>query len=285
VDEDVFCPDAFGELALHSIANVREFTSELRCDNPEWKDYLFLVPNEKRKGAAVLTTYHLNNYLNSRKSGILQRYKIPGGKITTKDFRLNRATKAWLGGLQVHEVAYDLGHINLDTTIRHYLVGNEESRRRLQFLMDHGALGDALEGLIDGREIVQTRLGKRHVEILQKQDRMLTPTRYGYCALSASSGPCPTANPCYIGPGERGGGCDHHVLSPDALPALEEDREVVETNITKYNDDPEQRVWVEKNQHQLELINRKIEQAKSLQKRIDACCAGPDDCKCQRRNA
>lgn len=154
VDEDVFCPDAFGELALHAIATAKDLTSELRCTNPAWKDYLFLVPTKKRKGAAVLTPAQLTNYLNGQNNGLglLNRNKIPGGKIRMKDFRLNRATQEWLGGLQVHEVAHDLGHTELDTTIRHYIIGKEESRRRLQSSMDHGALKNALEGLIEDRE-------------------------------------------------------------------------------------------------------------------------------------
>ena len=276
VDEDVPCPDAFGELALHAIATARELTSELRRNNPEWKDFLFLVPNKKRKGASVLTRKQLNQYLNGQNGnemGIIQRYEIPGGKIKTKDFRLTRATKAWLGGLQIHEVSFDLGHIGPEMAVRHYIVGSQENRRRLQFLMDHGALSGALEDFVGGREIVQTRLGKRHVEIMKRQGRVLTATRYGYCALCASSGPCPTANPCYLGPGEQGDGCDHHVLSPDALPALEEDKEVIEATIATYQDDPGYGVWVEKNLHQLQLVNMNIERAKSLQKRLDSCDA------------
>jgi hypothetical protein len=211
--------------------------------------------------------------------GIRQRYKIPGEKITTHNFRHTRATNAWLGGLQVHEVAYDLGHASAEMTVRHYIVGNEESRRRLQFLMDHGALSGALEDLVGGREMIQTKLSKRHVEIMRRQGRILTPMRYGYCALPASSGPCPTCNPCYLGPGGSGEGCEHHVLSPDALSALDEDKEVLEYNIAMYKDDPQYGAWVENHRNQLEIVDKDVERAKNLQAQIRNC-GGHETCQC-----
>ena len=276
IDEDVACPDAFGELALQAIKTARELTAELRRDNPQWADYLFLIPGEKRKSALVLTPRVINTYLNgnSGSPGILQRYRIPVEKIITHNFRHTRATNAWLGGMQIHEVAYDLGHTGTEMTLRHYIVGSEESKRRLQELMDRGALSGALEELAGGREMVQTRLGKRHVEIMRRQGRILTPTRYGYCALPAASGPCPRATPCYIGHGQGDGGCDHHLLSPDALPALEEDQELLEANLAAYRPDPDYRVWVRHQEVQLTVVVRTIERAKTLQCRLDQ---GVDD--------
>jgi integrase len=271
IDEDVACPDAFGELAMQAIKTARELTADLRRDNPQWADYLFLVPGRKRKSAFLLTPGTINGHLNGNGGtpGVLQRYQIPVNKITTHNFRHTRATNAWLGGMQVHEVAYDLGHMGTEMTLRHYIVGSEESKRRLQELMDRGALSGALEEIAGGREMVQTRLGKRHVEIMRRQGRILTPTRYGYCALPAASGPCPRATPCYIGPVEGAGGCDHHILSPDALPALEEDRELLETNLAFYRPNPDYRVWVRHQEAQLAVVERAVERAKALQRRLD----------------
>lgn len=271
IDEDVACPDAFGELALQAIKAGRELTADLRRDNPLWSDYLFLIPGKNRKSAFLLTPSTINAYLNGNGAspGILHRYQIPVKKITTHNFRHTRATNAWLGGMQVHEVAYDLGHMGTEMTLRHYIVGSEESKRRLQELMDRGALSGALEEIAGGREMVQTRLGKRHVEIMRRQGRILTTTRYGYCALPAASGPCPRATPCYIGPGEGAGGCDHHILSPDALPALEEDKELLETNLAVYRPNPDYRVWTQHQEAQLAVVERAVERAKALQRRLD----------------
>lgn len=281
VDEDVDCPDVFGELALQAIQTAKELTEELRRLHPEWKDYLFIIPGANNKTAGVLTPRQMNEYLNGQGvyGGIRQRYKIPGGKITTHNYRHTRATSLWLGGLQVHEVAYDLGHASAEMTVRHYIVGKEESRRRLQFLMDHGALSGALEDLVGGREIVRTKLSRRHVEIMKRQGRVLSPTRYGYCALPASSGPCPTGNACYLGPGGTGEGCEHHVLSPDALSALGEDKEATDAVIAECEGDPQYAAWVQNHRNLLVIINRDIDRAKNLQARIDNC-GGPETCNC-----
>jgi site-specific recombinase XerD len=280
VDEDVFCPGIFGELALQAIKTTKELTKKLRIKNPDLKEFLFIVPTKSISKAQVLRPQQINEYMNGQRGngqGIRQRYNIPGPKVTTHNFRHTRATNMWVGGMQVHEVAYDLGHVSAEMTIRHYIVGKEESRRRLQFLMDHGAIRGVLEDFAGGRETLQARLGKRHVEIMKKQGRILTPTRYGYCALPASSGPCPTANRCYIGPGGAGEGCDHHILSPDALPALNEDKEVLETTINNSEGDPELRAWVQNHKNMLGIVNKNIERAETLQGLINECCNGDKD--------
>jgi integrase len=284
VDEDVFCPGIYGELALQAIETAKDLTAELRRHNPQWKDYLFLVPGRKRNSAHVLSTRQLNLYLNGaqdRDHGLIKRYSISGGKVSPLNFRHTRATNMWVGGLQVHEVAYDLGHASAEMAVRHYIVGNEESRKRLQFLMDHGALSGLLEDFVGGREMVEARLGRRHVEIMKRQGRIVSPTRYGYCCLPAASGPCIRTTPCYVGPGASGGGCDYHVQSPDALPVLYEDQEVIEVNIKTYRDDPDFREWVNNQRNQLAVVEDKIEQALALREKIE-CCEGKEPCGCQR---
>jgi hypothetical protein len=190
--EDVFCPDAFGELALQAITAVRELTEDFRREQPHLARHLFLVPGHKRNSVVVISPYQMNFYLNGNKArhdNLIQRHKIPGGRITTGAFRRTRATQAWMGGMQIHEVAADLGHFKIDTTIRHYIVGKEESRRRYKTLMEHGALGGAMQDFVGGVEVVNIKLGRRHAEVMAGQGRVLVPNRYGYCAL-AGSGHC-----------------------------------------------------------------------------------------------
>jgi integrase len=150
IDEDVFCPEAYGELALQAIKTARELTVELRRDNPEWAEYLFLVKAQKRKRAFVLSPHQINLYLNgeARAVGLLNRYQIPGGPITTHSFRRTRATSSYKGGLRAHEIGFDLGHAGTDMALRKYIAGEEKSQQRLQAHMDYGGLRDALEGLI-----------------------------------------------------------------------------------------------------------------------------------------
>lgn len=284
VDEDVPCPDAFGELALNALKNAREITAELRLCNPELKEFLFLVPARKRKRATVLTPSQLNQYINgqsTRSDGLLARYEIQCPRITVHNFRATRATNAWIGGLKIHEVAYDLGHANADMTLRHYVIGREEDRRRLQECIDKGALSGALEDMVGGREIIETRLDRRHLEIMSKHGRVLTPNRYGYCSLPAASGPCIRNTPCYIGPGAGSGGCDYHVLSPDALPALEEDEGLLRASISKFEDDSSYRVWVQHQRVQLGIVRMKMREAKTHLHRCAGICPNDGSCNCQ----
>jgi hypothetical protein len=282
VNEDVFCPGVFGEMALKAISTAKELTIELRRHNPQWGDYLFLVPGKARKSAMVISLKQIREYINGfgakgrEFGGLRQRYRIPSGRIKTHSFRHTRATNMWLGGLQVHEVAYDLGHASAEMTVRHYIVGAEESRRRLQFLIDHGALSGILEDFVGGREMVRARLGRHHVEIMEKQGRIITPTRYGYCCLPSASGPCTRAAPCYSGPSAEG--CDHHVLSPDAIPALLEDRELLEANVLVHSSDPELRAWVENHRNQLAVVGRKLKLAELLHQKTVGC-EGVCDCR------
>jgi hypothetical protein len=275
--EDVFCPDAFGELALQAIITTKELTEDLRQDNPHLAQHLFLVPGHKHESVVTLSPGQMNYYLNgsiTRSSyGLIQRYNIPGGRVTTGSFRRTRATKAWMGGMQVHEVAADLGHFKIDTTIRHYIVGDEESRRRYKTLMEHGALSGAMLNFAGGVEVVNVSLGRRHVEVMAAQGRAVVPNRYGYCAL-AGSGHCIRTTPCYIGETVESEGCDYHLLSPDALPALEEDRETLEAGIEVNNGDQWCGQLVQSMRNQLEVVNRKIKIATNLHKKLDA--AGQD---------
>jgi hypothetical protein len=284
-DEDVFCPDAFGELALYAIEAAKDLTAELRRDNPKWSDFLFLVPTKHRKKAQVLSPKQMNDYLNGipggSVKGLLRRYNIPYEHITTHAFRRTRATKAWMGGMQIHEIARDLGHVDGQSTQRHYIIGDEESKRRFQVQMDHGSLSGVMVDFVGGSELVQTRLGKRHVQIMGEQGMVVSPTRYGYCALFGS-GPCTRTIPCYLGPSVNSDGCDYHLLSPDALPALEEDREALEASIAMFEADTDYHAWVLNQRNHLEVVNRMIELASELQNR-ERSCNGNDLCDCRRR--
>jgi integrase len=279
VDEDVVCPGAYGDMAIKAIETAKELTAELRDDNPQWGDYLFLVPALNVKSAQVVSPPQINKYLNGengkkrRKNGLLQRYNIPCAKITTHYFRSTRATNLWLGGMQVHEISDDLGHRGTEMVLRHYIVGTEESMRRYQLFINNQALSGSVIDFVGGQEIVHTRLNARHVEIMKNFGLVVVPTRYGYCARHASLGPCDRTAPCYTGP--DGDECDSHVLSPDALPALMEDKEVIETNITTYEDQSDHASWVKNNRNQLIVIDKKIERAITPKQRLK-CDERPD---------
>jgi hypothetical protein len=271
IDEYVACPGVFGELAISAIKTAKKLTADLRRDNPRWADYLFLVPGREAKSAQVISVAQINQYLNGengskgRRKGLLQRYNISSTRITSHHFRLTRATNLWLGGMQVHEVSDDLGHRGTEMVIRHYIVGTEESMRRYQSFMDRQALSGAVMDFVGGQEVVHTRLSARHVEIMKNFGLIVVPTRYGYCARHACLGTCDRATPCYTG--IDGIECDFHVLSPDALFALQEDKEVIEANIASYGNKPGFTSWVNNSRNQLVVIERKIGQASTLKDR------------------
>lgn len=281
IEEDVTCPGAFGELAVQAIATVRDLTADLRVADPRWGGFLFLTPAHKRDRALVLTHLQVNNYLNGRcrsgnkTDGLLKRFNIPCARVTTHNFRTTRATNLWRGGMQIHEVAQDLAHVGTEMTVRYYIVGTEESVRRLQKFMDHEALGGALIDFVGGQELAHERLSSRHVEIMREMGVVVVPTRYGYCAMHASLGPCDRTVPCYTG--LDGVNCEYHLMSPDALPALREDKEVVEANISEYGNSHGYAAWVTNNRNQLVVINKKIEEAEELKRRAE--CSG-QSCHC-----
>lgn len=280
--EDVFCPGAYGELVVKAIKTAKELTEDLRRDNPHVAQHLFLVPGVSGTSALVLSPDQMNYYLNGGyghdnclDTGLIQRYDIPCGRVTTHAFRRTRATKAWRGGMQVHEVSADLGHLDVNIAPRHYIIGNEASRRRYETLMNHGALSGAMMNFIGGVEIVNVELGRRQVEAMARQARVLRPNRYGYCAL-AGTGHCVRTTPCYIGDTVDSEGCEHHVLSPDALPALEEDKEALEASIELHCTGQWCGQLEQSMRNQLVVINQRIERAAGLQKTLEAAAGSTD---------
>ena len=280
--EDVFCPGTYGELVVKAIKTAKELTEDLRRDNPHVAQHLFLTLGLALKSASVLSPDQMNYYLNGGyghdnglDNGLIQRYDIPCGRVTTHAFRRTRATKAWQGGMQVHEVAADLGHLDVNIAPRHYIIGNEASRRRYETLMNHGALSGAMMDFIGGVEIVNVELGKRQVVVMAKQGRVVRPNRYGYCAL-AGTGHCARTTACYIGDTVDSEGCEHHVLSPDALPALKEDKEALEASI-ELNCTGQWCGQLEQSmRNQLVVINRRIERAAGLQKTLEVMAGSAD---------
>jgi hypothetical protein len=58
-------------------------------------------------------------------------------------------------------------------------------------------------------------------------------------------------------------------MSPDALPALLEDKEALEASIELNNNDRWCRQLGQSMMNQLEVVNRRIEEASGLQKKLD----------------
>ena len=169
--------------------------------------------------------------------------------------------------MSIQDVQYDLGHVTPAMTVKHYIAGTEESKRRFEEQARTGALRDSLVQLVDGRQVVNGRLNRRHVEIMQRQGRVVRATRYGYCTLPGTSGACVTGNPCYIG--SQGDACDYSILSPDAIPALREDLEVVEFNLVTYASDPDYRAFVANQELQGAIIKTKLDEALTLRENLE----------------
>src|SRR5260370_37245990 len=75
-------------------------------------------------------------------------------------------------------------------------------------------------------------------ELLQ-QKTVFNVTRYGGCLLQATSGHCPTANPCPIGILPKGVepvvgcGCKYLVLLPDSVEQLNQDIAIMEAQVNE----------------------------------------------------
>jgi hypothetical protein len=96
-EEDVFCPGAYGELAVYAIETAKDLTARLRLDNPWWNVFLFLVPQKKLGAAKVLSPFEMNYYLNGdpgRENGIMQRHNIPHGRRVTPGFQAQAGDEA-----------------------------------------------------------------------------------------------------------------------------------------------------------------------------------------------
>lgn len=279
IEEDVWCPGVWGQIAVDAIEKARSLGEALRSAVPRYGGFLFVIPGSVQKGekATLLKPALLNQYLRYRKQGLLDRHGITergdAVHITTHNFRTTRATNLDRGGMSAHDIGQDLGHAaDSDMAIRCYIVGDEGWRREFDRQMEAGALQGELIDLINGRQVVSGRLGARQVEIMRRRGLVLTPTRYGYCTLPSSSGPCPTANDCFIGPcGSEGAcGCAYHVHAPHGLAALDEEEEICRANLAEFVDEPERYArWIEHEEYRLTLIDQERVSLVDLQARME----------------
>ncbi|HET7460194.1 MAG TPA: hypothetical protein VFJ82_03060 [Longimicrobium sp.] len=234
-DEDpVICIGTYGEIALDSIEKAQRLTQPIRDKHPGHPatEYLFVLPGGPRR----MSNQGMNEFLwNVDNTGLSQRYQIldvdgAPRHLTTHNFRTTHHSNIILGGAPLHVAQQAGAHSTSDTTARHYAVrGDEAQMRKLDEELRSGALAGTL--VDPPPSVLEERIGKRQAEFWAKRKRILVPNRFGYCALPISDGPCVTSEDCIAGDPESGEPCLYHVLSPDAIPAIEEGLEVAEFNV------------------------------------------------------
>ncbi|MCL4520301.1 MAG: hypothetical protein M1415_01735 [Firmicutes bacterium] len=139
------------------------------------------------------------------------------------------AHKAYTGGAGYAQVSDHLSHrrtrAGLNPMTGVYIHGEPVAVLQILDNAEQGRLAGTAAPLVENRAAV-VALEPQDVTIYQEQGMIVLPTHYGHCCLPASSGPCVSGDPCWIGP--HGDGCDYALYTPESRAALEKDRELLQ---------------------------------------------------------
>lgn len=289
--EIVFCPYELGEIAVDAIARARRYAAELRERDSRFAEHLFVSSSRGRPTAVDRDA--VKRYLTHPRHGIVKRYGITRGEdaaellteLKTHNFRTTRATLLWVGGMDLVEVARDLGHVvprregipHPDMAGLHYVAGTMDVEAVAISALKAGALSDTSDpnDAIRTRPVRLERLNaRRTLPILQESGTAIQLVRYGFCRLPASRGPCLTATECWEGQDpsdpEGSAGCEYLVIAPHAVPAFEERERFLSAQVEWYGRDPAYAHYVGQERRKLESLRRQLKTAHELRDRLDA---------------
>jgi hypothetical protein len=267
-DDPVVCIGTFGEIALDAIEKLERLTKPIRKKHPESpaNDYLVILPSPR--GGRRMTNQNLNRYLLS----LTSRYQILDERgsprqLTTHNFRTTHLSNIILGGAPLHVAMQAGAHTSSDTTSRDYAVrGDKAQMKKLDDELRAGALSGVL--VDTPPSVLDEQIGKRQAQFWAQRQRVLVPNRFGYCALPVTDGPCVTSEDCIAGDPESGGPCLYHVLSPDAIPAIEEGLEVAEFNV-QHARELGLGAWEENQANVAGIYRQALEQCQGLVQRLE----------------
>jgi hypothetical protein len=229
-----------------------------------------------RLTTAVLQKYIYTNAKNED-GGILRRYGLDElSNFSFHHIRHTHSTHMIEAGGTIQDVAHYLGHttINGPTTMAgvFYLAGGTEAMRQrtANALREGAATGMVFDGVARmkieamGGDATRASVPPNQLSFEQARQRILSAdiveeipfepseaakllqqkvvvnvTRQGGCLLQATSGPCPTANPCAIGilPGGKeptpGCGCKYLVLLPHSAEQLIADIAIMDAQLVE----------------------------------------------------
>lgn len=222
-------------IAREAIHTALVLTADLvQVAKPMHQHLLFLVYTHARGSEDIVRPVHRNDlhwYVNGRWSngvlvspGLIQRYNIRhhGEPYAIKfhGFRHARATEMHEGGAGLGTIQQDLVHSSrrMSGVYTHGLAPVVADLLQLQ---DQGALRGIALPLIQDKWVQIARLSEQDMTLWRDQGMFVQPTRYGFCVLPVAAGPCPSGDPCWIGP--KGDGCVYHLYGPAVRQPLEED--------------------------------------------------------------
>lgn len=222
--------------------------------------YTYIQTNKKGKVGGLLVRYGLDDLLD----------------FEFHYLRHSHSTHMVEAGCSIHDVAHYLGHTNFNRSATmagiFYLAGGTESMRRrtADALRRGAATGTLFDGLARlkieaiGDEAKELPIPPNQLSFEQARQRILSAdlieeipvepaeaarlitektvvnvTRYGGCILQATSGHCPTSNPCAIGilpvgaEPKLGCGCGYLVILPHSVEQLSADLAIMEAQLAE----------------------------------------------------
>lgn len=282
VDEDVFCPYVWGDIASDAISKARAWAAESRSIASSSSTLLFVARQwGKGRQPYTLSPELLNRYLRS----LITRRRVKCGDqlavITTHNFRTTLATKLVAGGMSAHDLSRYLGHFGSpDMAINSYVADIAGVKDIIERELAAGAAaGDVFE-LTRGRPVAIERLNSSTLQWYREHGVVYNPTMYGACALPTDGSVCVTANPCWLGRGENheprstsACACEYAVLTPHGLSAMRHDGDVLSAQIQAYSGDPQYAHWVSHLSGNLERLQAHIAEAEHNQKKLETADA------------
>lgn len=236
-EQQVFVPLYAAELVRDAIRTAQEMVDAMidRLSPGHPKPYLFMTRTQKGD-FTHLTAERFRQWVNGYTrngryfNGFMDRHDIRyNGEIyhfLPHDTRHTRASLLRRGGATMADVRQDLKHLSLQMPYV-YTHADETRREELAALYQRQLVDGKAAAFFgnsgESRLMLMKWFTPGEVELMLKTGLRLQKTIYGGCCLPLEAGPCPSADPCWIGP--DGDGCKWYLFGPDDYSQVEADLE------------------------------------------------------------
>ncbi|KRF22521.1 tyrosine-type recombinase/integrase [Paenibacillus sp. Soil787] len=233
--QKVFVPYPLSEDVIQAVRTAQELTSDMALS--ELETQLFIKRDTKGKHMKI-SYYDMKNWFSeSRGQGFLKRHKIIYDVDMEKvagfhQFRHHRATALKLGGASIGTIQADLKHRTVNMTDV-YMDRDAIARDKFETLVINGDLKGYMTELVYNKEVKLDALSTVELESFREIGLLVQTTRYGYCTMPLTKGPCPYENKCYINCDGGEGCCKYHLYGPEDVTVMVNEIDVYAEDLAK----------------------------------------------------
>lgn len=236
--QEVFINSPLDEIVREAVKKAQGLTKDyVELANDKDQEKLFLMLGYYPEGgvyAHPIRYYSLNRWINGHKSrgkhrpGFMERHNIQheGGifRLKLHGLRHARFTHMRLGGAGIGTVQNDAKHVTSNMS-KVYINGDAVAAKDFENAVENRDLMGYLKDFVYNKELRFDKISPAELKRYRENGMFVQFTEFGYCHLEIEKGTCPVGTSCWLG--KDGCGCEYHLTTPEFLPAIKEDLEVM----------------------------------------------------------